>query len=82
MKELLRHIKDLPIQTITIKNRSYPVHVDGTGDIPLLSIGIGSHLQMTLPVSLVSDEVFKSLLYRSLLDFFTESYTTRPIDYD
>lgn len=53
MKELLRHIKDLPTKKVTLKNRSYPVHIDGTGDIPILSIGIGSHLQMTLPVSLM-----------------------------
>lgn len=64
MIELLRHIKDLPTKRITINTRSYPVHVDGTGDIPLLSIGIGSHLQMTLPASLKKTlKVYSTDLY-------------------
>ncbi len=54
MKELLRYIQDLPHITVNIRNHSYPVHVYGNGAIPLLSVGIGSHLQMTLPESLLN----------------------------
>lgn len=64
MKKLLRHIKHLPTKTVAIKGKNYPVHIHGTGNIPLLSIGIGSHLQMTLPESLMTTlKVYSTDLY-------------------
>lgn len=54
MKEQLRFIKNIPATHVQIRNQHYPVHIAGTGKIPLLSIGIGSHLQMTLPAELLN----------------------------
>lgn len=64
MKELLRYIKDLPHTTVTIRNHTYLVHINGNGSIPLFSIGIGSHLQMTLPESLLNTfKIYSTDLY-------------------
>jgi pimeloyl-ACP methyl ester carboxylesterase len=53
MKDALRYIKNLSQISLTVRNQSYPVHVYGNGSIPLFSVGIGSHLQMTIPESLL-----------------------------
>lgn len=64
MKEQLRFIKNLTTKTITVRNRSYPVQVNGSGKIPFLSIGIGSHLQMTLPTPLTNRlKIYSTDLY-------------------
>lgn len=64
MKEQLRFIKELTSKTITIRNRSYPVQINGNGPTPFLCIGIGSHLQMTLPNSLMNTlKVYSTDLY-------------------
>ncbi len=64
MKELLTFIENLPSTTIKIKNHPYQVSMDGTGNIPMISLGVGSHMQMTLSPQLKKlVKIYSSDLY-------------------
>lgn len=48
MHRAITFIDKLPSTKITIRGKEYPVNIDGNGELLALSIGIGSHMQMTL----------------------------------
>lgn len=48
MRHLITSISELPSVSVKVRGHEYFVNVDGQGAIPVFSIGIGSHMQMTL----------------------------------
>jgi len=48
MHTAITFIEKLPSTKITVRGKEYPVNIDGDGELLALSIGIGSHMQMTL----------------------------------
>lgn len=48
MRQLITSISELPSIPVKVRGEEYFIHVDGNGDMPVFSIGIGSHMQMTL----------------------------------
>lgn len=74
MKNLIKSLRDLSTVSVEIRGRSYPITKDGTGDIPVFSLGIGSHLQMTL-----SEEVKKCVtLYAADLYWLAQDRVQAP----
>ena len=45
--DLITPISTIPYRQVTVGERQYPLATSGIGKIPLVAVGIGSHIQMT-----------------------------------
>jgi pimeloyl-ACP methyl ester carboxylesterase len=48
MQQLINPTTHLTSISVKVRGKAYSVYLDGKGKLPVLSIGIGSHMQMTL----------------------------------